>query len=45
MLLASYRFSQLKGVMLGISIIELEESISYSLELVPPPTWGPTVWP
>ena len=31
--------------MLGISIMELEVSISYSLALVPPPTWGLTVWP
>ena len=45
MLLAPYRFSQLNGVMLGISISELEDSISYSLELVPPPTCGLTVWP
>ena len=45
MLLELYRFSQLNGVMLGIRISELEVNISYSVELVPPPTWGLIVWP
>ena len=44
-LFALCRFNQLNGVMEGISISELEESISYSLELVPPPTCGLMVWP